>query len=141
MTDETKRKISLSKLKYKRKYCQEVLQYFYNAVNKRGRNGMLENVPSYAHFALQIGVSVRSIQNWRKEFPDFDEACEMAEAILIAALDSDSVTFKAHANYVKFLLSSRYGLKERVAVSQEGELVITPELAELIRRRGERDKS
>lgn len=139
MTDETKQKISLSKLKYKHKYCKEIMQYFYDAVNTREK-GIIVKIPSYVGFALQIGVSVRTLQNWRNEWEDFKEACQWCDEILKEAIIGDCLGFKMHASFGKFLLSSRYGMKERVEITQDDSTVEVPkEVAELLAKRRERE--
>lgn len=138
MTEETKEKIAISKLKYKKRYCQDVLQYFCESLTKRNSKGILERIPSYSEFAVKIHVSVRTLQNWKNEYEEFKEACDMCDALLQDVIVGDSLGFKMNGNFAKFLLSSRYGMKETVEVTQD-KLDISPELEALIRKRRERD--
>ena len=91
---------------FKKKYCKEVKEYFLRFIelrddpkegDKAERSGMVpiviengraavQNPPSTGYptltkFAIKIGVSPRTITNWRKEYEDFDEACEFADEI------------------------------------------------------------
>lgn len=98
--------------KYRKKYCTEVVKYFKRFIDMRDdpkeadaaeRKGMTvidlteekpkmlsppcTGYPTLTKFALKIGVSPRTITNWRNEFPEFEEACDFAEEILSDVLD------------------------------------------------------
>jgi hypothetical protein len=96
----------LAKTKYKRIYCEKVVEYFMRFIELRDdpeiseaaeRSGMIpitveggsakadiapcSGYPSLVKFAIKIGVTPRTISYWRQKYPDFDEACEFADAI------------------------------------------------------------
>lgn len=97
--------------KYRQKYCKEIVNYFKRFIDMRDdpkeadmaeRRGMVAidltdtpkvlsppctGYPTLTKFAIKIGVSPRTLSNWRTEFPEFDEACDFAEEILSDVLD------------------------------------------------------
>ncbi len=129
----------MAKSSYRSKYCEEVIAYFTDILKDRDKEGKLKSLPSYVGFARKIGVTVRTIENWRNKFEKFSEACEECDAILQETLICEGMLFRAHASFVKFILSSRYGLRERVEISHDSELIDVPEeLQELIKTRARR---
>lgn len=105
--------------KYRKKYCRQVVEYFLKFIelrddpeesDKAERRGMvpvkIENgkakvekkpstgYPTLTKFAIAVGVTPRTIRNWRNEHDEFDEACEFAENILNDVLDERSLTGK-----------------------------------------------
>ena len=134
MTEETKKKIGRSKSLYKDQYAEDVVAFFEKCLNDRTKAGIVKNVPSYVAFARSIGVTVRTIENWRKSKKKFAAACDECDALLKETVIGDCLGFKMHASFGKFLLSSRYGMKEEVKVTHEGDGVIelSPEMQELL---------
>lgn len=142
MTDETKNKISKAKTEYKKKYCREIVEYFCSGCTERNSKGCLKSIPSYVGFARKIGVTSRTIENWRKKYENFGVACEECDAMLRETIIGDGLTFHMHANFAKFLLSARYGMKEKVEITQNNDDVTLPkELEEMLRQRERREKN
>ena len=96
----------MAKTRYKKNYCDEVVSYFLKFIEMRDepdrgdaaeRHGMvhvtIENgkatknekpcagYPTLTKFAIKIGVTPRTITNWRQKYPEFDEACEFSDQI------------------------------------------------------------
>lgn len=96
----------MAKTRYKKSYCDEIVAYFLKFIEMRDdpdegdsaeRHGMvhvtIENgkatknekpcsgYPTLTKFAIKIGVTPRTITNWRQKYPEFDEACEFADQI------------------------------------------------------------
>lgn len=141
MTDATKNKISQTKTEYKDRYCRKIVEYFYSGCTERNSKGCLNSIPSYVGFARKIGVTSRTIENWRKKYEEFGEACEECDAMLKETIIGDGLTYHMHANFAKFLLSARYGMREKVEITHDGEeeeVKLTPEVAELLKLRKER---
>ena len=109
----------MAKTKYKQKYCHMLVEYFLKFIELRDdpeigdaaeRHGMtqikIENgeataertpstgYPTMTKFAIKMGVTPMTLRNWRAEFPEFDEACEFAEAIGNDVLDERALTGK-----------------------------------------------
>lgn len=75
----------MARVKYKREYCAALVRYFaqFDVAEVTGKNAIFEvdGYPSFAKFALSIGVTPRTLTNWRRRYPEFDEACEFADEI------------------------------------------------------------
>ena len=97
---------NLAQTRYKKIYCTEIVEYFSRFLEMRDepvkddateRRGMIPVViengkasvqekpcsgyPSMVKFAKKIGVTPRTLRNWRDKYPEFDEACEFADEI------------------------------------------------------------
>lgn len=85
----------MARVKYKREYCAALVRYFaqFDVAEVTGKNAIFgdeevknaiseaDGYPSFAKFALSIGVTPRTLTNWRRRYPEFDEACEFADEI------------------------------------------------------------
>lgn len=96
----------MAQTRYKKIYCAEIVEYFSRFLEMRDepiandaaeRKGMVPVViengkaivqekpcsgyPSMVKFAKKIGVTARTLRNWRDKYPEFDEACEFADEI------------------------------------------------------------
>ena len=96
----------MAKPKYKTEYCARVVDYFSRFLDMRDdpddsdaaeRGGMVPVIidngqprqqnkpcsgyPSMVKFAKILGVTPRTLRNWRDKYKDFDEACEFADEI------------------------------------------------------------
>lgn len=142
MTDATKKKISKSKTAYQKRYCREIVEYFSNSCTERDGRGCIKSIPSYVSFARRIGVTARTLENWRHKYPKFGEACQECDELLKATIIGEGLSFRMHASFAKFILSSRYGMKEKVEItpSDDATIELSPELSELLERRKERQK-
>ena len=112
----------MAKPKYKKKYADDLLTYFFrfiemrddpDAADKAERQGYLlmeaspvddvyrtippkpsSGYPTLTKFAIKIGVTPRTITNWRKKYKEFDEACEFADAVQDDVLNERALTGK-----------------------------------------------
>ena len=124
---------------YRSKYSEEIIAYFDQILSDRNKEGRLKNLPSYVGFARKIGVTVRTIENWKKKFAKFNEACEECDAMLKETLICEGALYRAHASFVKFVLSSRYGMREKVEITHDDEVINVPkEVEELLAQRARR---
>lgn len=108
----------MPKTKYKKEYADKLQEYFLKFLELRDdpktdddaeRHGMVtveidENgkatkkqppctgYPSLIKFAIKIGVTPRTITNWRDKYPKFAEACEFADAIQDEILNERALT-------------------------------------------------
>ena len=74
----------MAKTRYRTKYCDDVITFFMRFIEARGATGVkMEEMgyPSMVRFAQSIGVTPRTLRNWRKDHTEFDEACEVADEI------------------------------------------------------------
>ena len=143
--------------KYRKKYCRQVVEYFLKFIelrddpeesDKAERRGMvpvkIENgkakvekkpstgYPTLTKFAIAIGVTPRTIRNWRNEHDEFEEACEFAENILNDVLDERSLMGKwdgkvamkireLRANAKRYEESGSAGTKIVLEINSDGE--------------------
>ena len=108
----------MAKPKYKKEYAQKVVDYFLRFIEIRddpvtsdsaNRQGMItvdfgedgkpkrtkppcSGYPSLTKFAILIGVTPRTLTNWRQKYKDFDEACEFADLIQDEVLNERALT-------------------------------------------------
>lgn len=74
----------MAKTRYRTKYCDDVIAFFMRFIEARGAPGVkMEEMgyPSMVRFAQSIGVTPRTLRNWRKDHTEFNEACEVADEI------------------------------------------------------------
>ena len=111
--------------KYKAKYCREIIEFFSDFImvesyNKYGKKQLQRRLPTFEEFALRIGVSVRTLGNWREKESKFADACEeclsLQKNLLIQAGLNDSF----NSSFVKFTLSAVHGMREKTDVSVGG---------------------
>lgn len=102
----------MAKSKYMPKYKKLVKDYFFKFIDLRDdpdkddkteRQGMIpidmtgkkpivsvkpcSGYPTLTKFACKIGVTTRTLRNWRAEYPDFDEVCELCEDMFDDIMD------------------------------------------------------
>lgn len=136
--------------KFKKKYCKEVKEYFLrfielrddpNEGDKAERSGMVpiviengraavQNPPSTGYptltkFAIKIGVSPRTITNWRKEDAEFDEACEFAEAMFKDILEERALTSQWDSKTAMKILELRAAAKREADEALGNHIQIT----------------
>ena len=132
----------MRKTDYRHKYCEGIVDYYISALKDVDSKGIVKRYPSFVGYAMKIGVTVRTIQNWRKEHTRFDEACEMCEELKKDDLLHNGLTFHVHANFAKFVLSSQYGMREKVEITNNNDdIMISKEMEELLRQRNKRGQN
>lgn len=127
--------------KYEKRYAKEIVTYFETTLNDRTSKGIIKAVPSYVAFARKIGVTARTLENWKKNKKEFADACLECDELMKSVIVGDCLLYKMHASFGKFLLSSRYGMNETVHVNSgdEGTVELTPEMRELLALKKKRD--
>jgi hypothetical protein len=106
------------KTKYKNKYADELVEYFMRFLEMRddpqlddsaerhgmvtieiGENGKaqkknppMSGYPSLIKFAIKIGVTPQTLNNWKDKHEEFAEACEFADAIQDEILNERALT-------------------------------------------------
>ena len=106
------------KTKYKNKYADELVEYFMRFLEMRDdpqlddsaeRHGMvtieigedgkaqkknppMSGYPSLIKFAIKIGVTPQTLNNWKDKHEEFKEACEFADAIQDEILNERALT-------------------------------------------------
>ena len=82
----------MAKTKYKNQYAADLIEYFMSFL--RGKNEENQVYPSLVRFADKIGVTPRTLANWRDEHEAFKEAYEFADAIQDEVLNEKALTSK-----------------------------------------------
>ena len=77
-------------------------------------------LPTFARFALDLGVDIGTIQNWRAKYPDFDDACLMAKDIQRDFLIQGLISGRIPAAGGIFVAKNIAGLKDRPEPFQRG---------------------
>ncbi|MBR6768213.1 MAG: hypothetical protein IKM34_01845 [Clostridia bacterium] len=93
---------------YRKKYCDDVMAHF--SEMRRNKKGNIVGAPSFVSFADSIGVPISQIEKWRREHPDFEKACEDAEALLRQLLMDAALSGSVNVSAAKFILSSDFGM-------------------------------
>ena len=87
----------MAKTKYRRKYAQMLIDYFTKyldmqelqseAEKEQKKKKLPKGYPTFTKFARSLGVTARTLRNWRDENPEFAEAMEFASEIQDDILD------------------------------------------------------
>jgi hypothetical protein len=113
--------------KYRAEYCEGVVNYFRVehtqevvrevATPKGPINIMVDEgakLPTLAGFAASIGVSTSTIATWRKKYPEFGAACEVALAHQEDMLINNSIRGKYAAAPSIFAAKNLIGWKDKL---------------------------
>lgn len=89
--------------KYKSEYPQMMIDYFLDYVeSKRG------GIPEFLEFALSIGVTSRTLSNWKNEYEEFAEAYALCNEIQEWYLERMGLTGANNPRMTQFLLSVKH---------------------------------
>lgn len=114
--------------KYKKEYAEMLIKYFtvptFTTVWKRKyyTNGQVKEeepvvvagkYPTLEGFAISIGVTSRTLENWRDKYPSFGEAYEMALDMQKDILVVNSLGGQYNGNFAKFIASAQFGMAEK----------------------------
>ena len=116
--------------KYKEEYCERLIAFFTdiqpqilydeyydkdgNLKSKRPSMVIPAKLPTFEGFAWEIGVTVGTLQNWRKEYPQFDTAYARALEKQREMLLVNGTNKQYDGNFSKFLLTNNHGMAEQV---------------------------
>lgn len=99
---------------YKEEYIARAEEFFSDAEWDDEKKMWL--FPSRVRFARMIGVTMQTVQNWEKEFPEFGavmaNGIENSKELRVAFAENE----KINPVFAKYVLSSAYGMRERSAV-------------------------
>lgn len=132
--------------KFKEEYCDELIKFFTtiepqviydeyydkdgNLKSKRASMIIPPKLPTFEGFAWSIGVSVGTLENWRKEYPHFDTAYARAlerqrEILLVFGTNK-----QYDGNFSKFLLTNNHGMAEQVKSDVTYKFTLSDEIDE-----------
>ena len=93
---------------YRKSYCDAVIEFF--SAMRRGEKGEIVGVPSFLSFAEKLGVPITRLEKWRREHPEFDEACEHASELFRQLLMDAALNGTVNVSAAKFILSAEFGM-------------------------------
>ena len=114
--------------KYKKEYAEMLIKYFtvptFTTVWERKyyTNGQIKEekpiviagkYPTFEGFAISIGVTSRTLENWRDNYPSFGEAYEKALDMQKNILVVNSLGGQYNGNFAKFIASAQFGMVEK----------------------------
>lgn len=111
--------------KYQASYCKEMLEFFkdfivVDSINHVGKKIQQRRLPTFEEYAYRIGVTVRTLENWKAKYPKFADAYEECLTRQKNLLIQAGLTESFNPTFVKFTLSAVHGLKEKSDVSVSG---------------------
>lgn len=74
---------------------------------------VMAELPSFAKFGRQIGVSKATITNWQNQFPSFGEACAICTGMLEDAITDRALNGQYDPQFSTFVLKNWCGMKDR----------------------------
>ncbi len=83
-------------------------------------------LPSFAKFGRVIGVSTNVIKGWRSQYPNFDEACQMAVDMAGDALLQRGLRGQYDSEMVKFVGGTWYGFSSKLEVTGKDGAPLNP---------------
>ena len=121
---------------YKKAYCQQMIDYFieYADSDKSG-------IPEFLEFALAIGVTRRTLTNWKNEHDEFAEAYELCSEIQEWYLERTGLSGRNNPRMTQFLLSVKHQRAEysrRKPIEEKVEQGLTEADRKLIAKLSER---
>ena len=103
---------------YSQCYERQMLLYFEDGTGA---------FPTFSHFATTLGVTLATLEGWRRENPEFAAAWEECRQRQISHLIRGALTKQYDPTMCKFLLSEMFSLG---AESPGGEFSLTLEVVE-----------
>ena len=107
-------------MKKKTKYKSDMPRLLYSFFISYGENG----APSFSKFAKSIGVTLAELERYRSR-REFDRAWRECNEIRRDYLIDAALTKRHDPSFVKFLLSSEYGMGEKDKESADTALTVT----------------
>lgn len=86
-------------------------------------NKLKVKLPTIEGFARYIGVSKKTLYNWRDEHPEFLHALEEIEAEQKERLLNMGLSGDYNSTIAKLILSSNHDMKEKTDVTTQGEKI------------------
>ncbi len=94
--------------KYRSRYCKEIIEYF-GGFNEKG-------IPQLSKFARKVGVTLRTLENWKEKYPKFHDACEECIAIRDEILIDGGLMGRYNPQITKFILENAKKKDEAVEI-------------------------
>jgi hypothetical protein len=124
--------------KYKPEYCQQLIDYMEEDGDPVKRpvvyeGQVIDNIVGYlpnffVSFARKLGVSVDTIQEWKKVYPEFSAAYKKAQAIQLDKMVKGSIAGVYNSAGAIFALKNMFGWRDK----QEIDTTVTFEPPKII---------
>ena len=139
----------MPKTKYKKEYAEKLVAYFLKFLELRDDPANWKKAeqeeriladelgnltkdlppcsgyPTLNKFAIKIGVTPRTITNWREKYPAFAEACEFADAIQDDILNERALTGAVDGRVAMKIRELKQNAKKAGAESDGGGVRLT----------------
>ena len=107
------------KIKYTNDLPRQLYTFFISQCN--------DGVPSFDKFAKSIGATLEDVENFR-EHKEFDRAYRECNEIRRDYLIDSALTRRYDPSFVKFLLTSEFGMGEKEKEKEDTGLTVTLEV-------------
>lgn len=106
-----------SKGKYKREYAEMLIKYFGIEPSREVKKGkktirVANEYPMFEKFARDLGVTVRTLENWAQKHEEFARAYEMAKDSQRYILITNALFSRYNANFAKFVAAAHHGMPD-----------------------------
>ena len=91
--------------KYKPEYGERMLAWFRSEEHP---------FPQFVFFAQEIGVSMRTLDNWKRDCPHFSTCYEECRQIQLGKLMEGAIFKQLDPSFSKFVAINCHGMKEKV---------------------------
>ena len=114
--------------KYKKEYAEELIKYFSEPptrveyIRDYDAHGKLKHeepvvlgadYPTFEGFATQIGVTTKTLENWKRDHPLFAKAYELAQDLQKNTLLVNGLGGRYNANFAKFVAMNHHNMADR----------------------------
>jgi len=113
--------------KYLPEYCQQMVEYFdatptlEQVIAKKTTNGLIE-FPTFERFASKVGVTMNTIYNWCKEYPEFLLAYEKSKQMQKSFLMQAGLNELYNAGFAKFVAINCTDMRDKTETELSGEI-------------------
>ncbi len=104
---------------YDPEYINSVDEYLAETVDKTINGRVKVNLPTIEDFARYIGVSKKSLYNWRDIHPDFLHALEKIENEQRKRLLNSGLAGEYNPTIAKLVLSANHGMREKSDITSD----------------------
>lgn len=114
--------------KYKAEFCDDMMEFFdipaYTQKEIETEKGVqivevVNDIPYFSAYARSIGVSVDTLHEWKKKYPEFSEAYGKCKAIQEEILCTNALRGNYKSDFAKFFAINNTKMREKLEVTGE----------------------